>query len=43
MGMVPASKGNWGQSVGGLQQVSFVDGDEEYIYDDIINVLASKN
>ena len=38
MEMVPASKGDWGQSVGGLQQASFVDSDEEHIYDDIINV-----
>ena len=35
METVPASKGDWGQSAGGLQQVSFVDGDdEEHIYDD---------
>ena len=37
MEMVPASKGDWGQSVGGLQQASSVDSDEEHIYDDIIN------
>ena len=34
MEMVPASKGDWGQSEGGQQQVSFVSGDEEHIYDD---------
>ena len=34
MEMVPASKGQWGQSEGGLQQVSYVDDDEEHIYDD---------
>ncbi len=34
MEMVPASKGDWSQSEGGLQQVSFVDGEEEHMYDD---------
>ena len=36
METVPVGKGDWGQSTGGLQQVSFVDGDdEEHIYDDV--------
>ena len=36
MEMVSASKGDWGQSESGQQQVSFVSGDEERIkfYDD---------
>ena len=34
MEVLPASKGQWGQSEGGLQQVSYVDDDEEHIYDD---------
>ena len=34
MEMVPAGNGDWGQSKGSLQQVSFVDSDEEHIYDD---------
>ena len=34
MEMVPASKGDWGQSEGGPQQISFVSGDEEHIYDE---------
>ena len=36
MEMVPyaAGKGDWGQSKGGLQQVSFIDSYEEHIYDD---------
>ena len=35
MEMVPAGNGDWGQSKGSLQQVSFVDSDEEHIYDDV--------
>ena len=34
MEMVPASKCDLGQSEGGLQPVSYVDGDEEHVYDD---------
>ena len=34
MVMEPANKGDWGQSEGGQQQVSFVSGDEEHICDD---------
>ena len=32
MEMVPAGRGNWGQSKKGLQLVSFVDSNEEHIY-----------
>ena len=32
--MVQANKGDWGQIEGDPQQVSFVDGNEEHIYDD---------
>jgi hypothetical protein len=34
MEMVPAGNSDWGQSEGALQQVSYVDSDEEHIYDD---------
>ena len=34
MEMVPAGNSAWGQSEGGLQQVSNADSDEEHIYDD---------
>ena len=38
MEMVPSNRDDWGQSGGDLQQYSFVDGDEEHVYDDVIYV-----
>ena len=38
MEMIPSNKGDWGQSGGDIQQYSFVNGDEEHIYDDVIYV-----
>ena len=35
MEILPAGKGDWGQSEGDHQQVSFVSGDEEHIYDNV--------